>query len=141
MLAEICRHLTYTYIRIRSSSGKVAWYRRTWFIGVVAGIVGLLIGVGSAGASKGTSTKTVSKTVAGAQVTVSKAIVQTSAGPTVTARPTKTVQMRVTYTPQPSASASDGTFLVGTDITAASGGRTASQTESPDSATGRASPV
>lgn len=103
----------------RPRSPGTPWWRRWWAVG----IAGLFIGAGIGGAAASGSTNT--KTVAGPTVRTTATV--TEAGPTdtqyaqVTTTPTKviathTATVRVTYTPPPPKSWSDGTYVVGTDI-------------------------
>lgn len=97
------------------------WWKRLWFVALIAVIIGLSIGAASASGSKKTaSAKTVTATAIRTTTSVS---VSVQPAVTTTLRPTvvKTIATRtrtatVTYTPAPKPAVNDGEYQVGRDI-------------------------
>lgn len=94
------------------------WWKRAWLLAVAALLLGIAIGAGSA--SSGSASKVT--TVAGPTTTVTAtAPAPAPSTVTVTGHPTRVIATHirvrtVTYTPKPTRSFSDGTYLVGSDI-------------------------
>lgn len=105
-------------------ASKTPWWKHTWVLVVAVALFASGIGYGAGGGDP----KTTTKTVAGPATTLTATATETAATPapvtrtaTVTGHPIKVIATRthikrVTFTPQPKRSITDGTYLVGRDI-------------------------
>jgi ABC-type Fe3+-hydroxamate transport system substrate-binding protein len=93
--------------------GKPGLRARWWFIAAIA-VVALLIGIGIGSSGSSTNAKSTPAVTTTATAT---ATVNVTTTPTRVVA-TRTVQVRVTYTPPLQNQISDGTYVVGTDIPA-----------------------